>query len=545
MLTIQDFDVSPEIAGIFTDRMILDLEDIVYTLELYKFKSRESILGVLNNCSTLLKELSAKYFLDSYKTSISSVQTITRSSEFKEIEERESILINKLGNDSIEIITSFSNTFNLAAVELALDFRNISIVFITPYNFDWILGNQLKYDVSILFRRFVLECIWRKATDIHFTVEHVQKVPKYNVYYRKDGLLHPLKLFELTKELNEGMLRNTVEQMSNRDAVDLTISKGITALIPNVFADNNVELRLAANRVKDGYDYVCRLQRSATVALHINELGFPDDVQRVLIKTSKKRAGITLITGPIRTGKNTTAFAIANEMVKYPIKIKSIESPIEALMPFPQVDYNDDAEALKDAVRLSKKQDINVVLLNEIPTSEVAFAVKDLVNSSVHVITTMHVDRIWHLPYKLREYYGDSYRDIISQINVVFNQKMFPVVCPYCVERSLVDDLADEDYKSFLRNYGVKTIGVSRGCQHCLDLDTGTIGNVIGKNQPYVEYLVFNDYVKSELLKCEFPYQMEDIIKNIMFKNKSSLEFSLSKAISDNVLHVDALDSIL
>lgn len=83
-------------------------------------------------------------------------------------------------------------------------------------------------------------------------------------------------------------------------------------------------------------------------------------------------------------------------------------------MPFTQVDYGGDESTLLNAVRLAKKQDVNVAYINELPNKEVAFSVRDLVNSSVYVLTTMHMDRLWHLPYKLKEYYGDQFKDVIS-----------------------------------------------------------------------------------------------------------------------------------
>ena len=67
---------------------------------------------------------------------------------------------------------------------------------------------------------------------------------------------------------------------------------------------------------------------------------------------------------------------------------------------------------------------------HEIPDKSIVFGIQDLVNSSIGVITTTHLDRIWNLPYKLKEYFGETYKDMISQINGVVNQKMFIKQCP-------------------------------------------------------------------------------------------------------------------
>ena len=68
---------------------------------------------------------------------------------------------------------------------------------------------------------------------------------------------------------------------------------------------------------------------------------------------------------------------------------------------------------------------------------------------------------------------------------------------------------------------------------------------MLGRNQPYVEYVVFDDFVKSSLLACEYPFQMEKFLKDYLFSHKRSLEFTLAKAIADKKLQYEALDSIL
>ena len=539
-MVINDFNVPSEVIGIFKDRMISDLETIVLVLEGYKFKTREQLIEILNKDVDVLESIRTGHQRN-YLRSIDSVQ---RDARYKSIEDVYGIIINVLSDSKVEIISSFTHKYNLPAVEIAIDAAEVGVAFVTPFNFIGLAHQQFEYDASIAFKRLVLECINRKGTDLHLTVRHVNKEAKYVACYRRDGYLCDLDVFPIDRGLNERMVRSAVENLSNRDAIDLTVSAGIATVIPDVFSDQSVELRLAAHKVRDGYDCVCRIQRSKTIAMKIDELGFPEDVQKVLVQDAKKRAGITLITGPIRTGKNTTAFAIANEMSLRPMKLKSIESPIEALMPFPQVDYQNNVEALEDSVRLAKKQDLDAVFLNEIPTSGVAFAVKDLVNSSVHVVTTMHVNRLWHLPYKLHEYYHDDYKDIISQINLVVNQKMFGVMCPMCAKDMLVEDIPEE-YSLFLQKYGVTHVGVSMGCKVCTDTETGIKGNVLGRNQPYVEYVVFDDFVKSSLLACEYPFQMEKFLKDYLFSRKRSLEFTLAKAIADKKLQYEALDSIL
>lgn len=528
---LEKFDVSPEITAIFEMHRIHNDVEVLRTLELYKFRTRQEILEVLQKTEDDLL--------------FKSVDNISRLAKYSELEHRTGTLIDSVSEKEINVLCKYGQSLDRVLIELNTSAEIINIFYVTPLNFELLTGHIPDYDSDILIKRIILETLYRKGTDIHFTVHHVNKEPVYKILYRRNGVLCNLDLFQLNKALNKELIYKLISWNTNKDTIDLESSFGVTASATNILGDNGIELRVAANKVRDGYECVCRIQNTNTVTMRISELGFPKYVQDDLYTLAQKQGGITLITGPIRTGKNTTAFALANEMVKKPVKIKSFESPIEALMDFPQIDYMDNPEYLRNAIRIAKKQDLNIAFLNEIPNKEVAFAVKDLVNSSVYVITTLHINRLWHLPYKLYEFYGESYKDVISQINGIVNQKMFGVLCPNCCKTKITEDLADSRKVELLKKYGVKSVGIPQGCADCRDPETGEFGYVLGKNQPYVEHLIFNEEIKTNLMKCNEPYQMEYVLKNYLYNQEHELERSLAQAIKDRKLSVDALDSIL
>ena len=546
MLTLDDFGVGPEVKSIFLNQKIDEPSDILYNLEMYKFLSRTELIIKLNTL-LLPSEFSEVLTEGDNIQGLFDISTIERDSALYALEEENDVLCNVISQYSVEVILPLFRTFDRTSLELNLHYDTIKYKVVTPFNFMQLKTNNATpvYEPMMVFKRLVLECCNKKATDLHLTVIHDGIEPSYIAQYRKEGLLCDLNLFPMNRDLNEQIIRKSIASKTNKDAIDLDTSSGVTTVIPDVFNDGTVSLRMSANKVVDGFELVCRLQRPSTVTLTIDKLGFPLYVQNALHKLTKRRSGITLITGPVRTGKNTTAFALANEMMQYPIKIKSFESPVEVLMPFPQVDYMDDPVGLANSVRLAKKQDINVAFLNEIPNKEVAFAVRDLVNSSVYVITTLHLDRIWHTPYKLYEYYGDSYKDVISQLNGLVNQKMFGVLCPHCKHEALTADLEDEDKRNLLQSQGVMQYAFSSGCDECTDFESGISGVIPGRNQPYVEYLIFTDEIKSKLLACNAPYEMEQIIKDEVRSKNQTLEYELCKAIKEQQLSIDALDYIL
>lgn len=99
-----------------------------------------------------------------------------------------------------------------------------------------------------------------------------------------------------------------------------------------------------------------------------------------------------------------------------------------------------------------------------------SIAVKDLVTSSIGVITTLHLNRIWDLPFRLYEYYGESYKDVIMQTNGVINQKMFGVMCPSCRRLSKSSEVKQPFLRKALLSYKVDDVFVSEGCKDCYDM---------------------------------------------------------------------------
>lgn len=552
-ITINDFKVRSEVKSLLEMYGIESKIEIITILEQYKFMDRGELLHCLN--SNLELPSDTKILKDDNEDNNENRQLIrhvepgsigSHSEKFKELEERFGVYVTEKENGSVIVLNSIENdSLDILALELLMNIPSMKLIWVTPYNYSILRGITPEINHAILFRRILLEAIDKKATDLHITVAHINKEAKYKIYYRQDGILCEMHLFDLTAQDNQILITNLISTSSNRHDIDLLTSAGVTALIPNVFGDSSVELRVSANRVKDGFECVCRIQNTKTVSLTISELGFPEHTQEVLIKVSKKRAGLTLFTGPIRTGKNTSAFALANEMIKSPVKIKSFESPIEALMPFPQVDFNGEPAQLSDAVRLAKKQDLNIAFINEIPDKTVAFGVQDLVNSSVHVVTTLHINRLWHLPYKLSEYYGEGYKNVISQINAIFNQKMFGCLCEKCKEEMLTANISDSDIRNLLLERGINKIYTNKGCTSCINIDSKTIGIQRGRNQPYVEYLLFTEELKSKLVSCNSPYEMENLLKNELRATEHTLEKEMCEAVAHGIISYEALYSLL
>ncbi|MGL4949767.1 MAG: ATPase, T2SS/T4P/T4SS family, partial [Anaeroplasmataceae bacterium] len=313
-------------------------------------------------------------------------------------------------------------------------------------------------------------------------------------------------------------------------SVDLSSSEGVKTSWLNPLDDGTCDLRVTCSATRGGLTCVTRIQTIATTSKTVETLGLSGHVTEYLKELSLKENGLTLVTGPVRSGKNTTVNAMINDIINSPLKIVEYSSPIETSQPFEQYDYNDDRTRLLNFINLSKKQDINIAVINELPRKEVADAVYDLVNSSIGVMTTFHINRIWDLPYKLKNYFGEDFIDLITKINGVVNQKMFVKQCSHCLEDKFSTKLP-KSILSFLETHDIKTYKESRGCIQCNG--TGRANQV----QPFAEYLKFNKELKSRLLRCNHCYEMEELIYEHVTSSHTSLDYPIAEAVRSGVLH--------
>jgi len=112
-------------------------------------------------------------------------------------------------------------------------------------------------------------------------------------------------------------------------------------------------------------------------SLGLKGLNYSQRAIDIIHKASSHSHGIILITGKTNSGKSTLLYCILAVLYEEGKRIKSIESPIEVVAPFSQVDLTatEDAEekykmTREIAVSALLRQDPDVVLIQEIRTKE-------------------------------------------------------------------------------------------------------------------------------------------------------------------------------
>ena len=241
LINVRDFGLQDEVIKIFESKIYANNTEIITDLEIYKFMSRNEIL----------QRLKFK-FPDLVLENISNVN---RKEEFLTTEGRYGILIDYGDNKTVRVIKSVFQTLDQTNLELDLkQFKNIDVINITDVNFRELseYGYKPKYDPMILYKRILLEVIKLNGTDIHFGVIHRNMKAEYPIQYRVNGDLYDLDLFTLDREMNRSIISNLVETKTSANSLDLSLPDGITANSSDILENGNVELRIAANKVKDG-----------------------------------------------------------------------------------------------------------------------------------------------------------------------------------------------------------------------------------------------------------------------------------------------------
>ena len=525
------------IKHIFFEDKILTLYNILLALKKYRIMDDDELENfIMQDYSKFLEdptESDPDYtYLDMHKIA----KKVQREPRLQKLEETNQIVVEVVNRSSVNVYVPIGVAINKIEVENQISIAECQYFKVAP---DWvhdILYSEYQFRYRLLYKAIIYDAMKLQASDVHLTAISSGKNVLYPVYYRvnEDYILSPKYQYVTEREQKEmvtAMLATTPYQITNLDELH-----GASTAVQDVFGPGSVILRVNVTVNYGGFDFSARIQTQDSLSLTIHTLGFDRDAEESLLKTSKKKSGLTIVTGKFKSGKTITMMAVAKEASQYPVKQYGIFSPMEFKVPFGVKEYNDKLDVLLAEVSQIKKKDIDVVYINEIPNTEVGLAAWDLINSNVHVVTTTHLNRIWHLPHKLYEIYGERFRDLMTQLNVVYNQKMFIRLCPNCSELVHLDiNKVDPLYRDFVTKHNLGHYYEAHGCNQCVN------GKMIGGYHPLVEFVEFDYELVNRLLKCSTNAEMESVLFNQVMGQRASLEYKVARDIENGILGLDSI----
>lgn len=520
------------------DNAYIDFSDDNYILmlsEMYKISNRSLIVSHLN------------------KDNNSDVRVVSMTEEYEHVDlQKYKRKLKELGflvyhydkpNSTITLASSMS-LVNEPKLDIIFPDLKVERVALTPYNYmEFVAKKELGELLQpyIIVFRLVAECYIRKGTDLRFYAHRdTSSNDRFGTRLRIGNQLYPLNLFKIDSELNKRMIEDITSNKTIFGADQLTSANGLRASIVDPFKIGDLTLRLQFNKSIAGYSGNIRIVGVKSLTDSIESLGFYEEVNDVIRAMTRVENGLCLVTGPQRSGKSTTLISVFNEIVKKPISVAEFSNPSESPLLLDSFEYTNEKDLLS-LTSSAKKLDLDVALIGEISEASTALGAYDLVNSSVGVFSTFHITRIWHLPYKLEEYFGDKLINVITYLKYVLNQKSLILQCPHCLETRVLKD-SKEIYPEVLgicEEFGIEYYSKSIGCDVCDK--TGIQKGV----QPFVEYIVFNDELKSQLSKCSRTYEMEEVLRKHVSDNNCGLEYFMKKALLDGSIHPNQLLTLL
>jgi len=262
------------------------------------------------------------------------------------------------------------------------------------------------------------------ASDIHLQMN----ARRAEVAFRLDGVMTP------ALELPEGLAERVfgrIKFLARLKTYQETYPQDGRIDRDAVGAGSDV--RVATYPTVTGEKIVLRLF-SATPAMRLDELGFPDGARRALVRFLWQQAGLLLLTGPAGSGKTTTIYACLRHLAEQGGRhIITVEDPVEQILPgIMQTEVNEPVGlTYAKATRHLMRQDPQVLVLGEVRDDETANIAVRAAFTGHLVISTLHAGSCRSVFDRLFVLCDDRYA-ALSAVELVINQRLIRRTCGGC-----------------------------------------------------------------------------------------------------------------
>jgi general secretion pathway protein E len=232
-----------------------------------------------------------------------------------------------------------------------------------------------------LVDRLLLDALRRNASDLH-----VQPLAERTlVRYRVDGVLHTAQ--ELSPEVSLAVV-SRIKVMGRMDIAERRVPQDgrATVTVGDAAKAPTVDLRISTLPTSYGERAVVRLlsNEQGQWRLGFDELGMPDETQRLYLEAAGRSHGMLLVVGPTGSGKTTTLYTTLRRLATHgergggELNITTVEDPIEYELSTVGLAISQTQVNAKKGVtflsglRYILRQDPDVIMVGEIRDSETA-----------------------------------------------------------------------------------------------------------------------------------------------------------------------------
>ncbi len=240
------------------------------------------------------------------------------------------------------------------------------------------------YRISRILEAVLAGSMGLSASDIHIEPEETY----VRLRYRLDGVLTDILSFDIETYnliLSRIKLISGLKLNVHNSAQDGRFSVSVH--------ENDTEIRTSILPGAYGESIVLRILDPNTIAVPMEDLGIPQNLQEILNYEITRPNGMILNTGPTGSGKTTTLYAFLKKIHNPEIKIITIENPIEYHLPgIVQTQTEGEKYTFASGLRSTLRQDPDVIMVGEIRDKEVASTAVNAALTGHLVFSTLHTN---------------------------------------------------------------------------------------------------------------------------------------------------------
>jgi type IV pilus assembly protein PilB len=186
---------------------------------------------------------------------------------------------------------------------------------------------------------------------------------------------------------------------------------------------------------------VIRILDPKNAKTNLDETNLNKDDIKIIRRALNKEKGIILVTGPTGSGKSTTLFAAASELVNREAKkndrdniVYSLEDPIEYKLPgIFQVQANENnGVSFNDALRGLMRLDLDALLIQEIRDTETAKVALKASDTGHLVLSTLHTNDTVNTFSRLINGLDANREQVLNNVVLITAQRLYGKRCVYC-----------------------------------------------------------------------------------------------------------------
>ena len=294
----------------------------------------------------------------------------------------------------------------------------------------------LKEKITKVSTTELLDVIFAGALKLDATDIHLEPQEKnFRLRYRIDGVLEEIANLPIEA------YHNLLSRIKYLSKLKLDVTHPQDGRFEVKVIEQDVDIRVATLPTSFGEAIGLRLLPKDKKFLQLGNLGFSEEVLKLIREAIAKPQGLILNTGPTGSGKTTTLYAILQKLNLPGKKIITLEDPIEYRIDgIEQVQINiDNKTGFLDGLKGCLRQDPDILMIGEIRDKETANIALQAAMTGHLVLTTLHTNNAPAALARLVEMGIEPYL-LAGSINLIIGQRLVRQIhkdcqgkgCPLC-----------------------------------------------------------------------------------------------------------------